>query len=70
LGALGCLAIGISGGEAVAETPSQADIAGQLMPEANAGPGHCREPGTPVGNLRPIDRTPPRHERCLKRRIA
>jgi len=32
LGALGCLAIGISGGEAVAETPSQADIAGQLMP--------------------------------------
>jgi OmpA-OmpF porin, OOP family len=34
LGALGCLAIGISGGEAVAETPSQADIAGQLMPQA------------------------------------
>src|SRR5260370_6889424 len=34
LGALGYLAIGISGGEAVAETPSQADIAGQLMPQA------------------------------------
>jgi outer membrane protein OmpA-like peptidoglycan-associated protein len=34
LGALGCLAVGISGGEAVAETPSQADIAGQLMPQA------------------------------------
>ncbi len=34
LGALGCLVIGINGGEAVAETPSQADIAGQLMPQA------------------------------------
>src|SRR3984893_4396600 len=34
LGALGCLAIGISGVEAVAETPSQADIAGLLMPQA------------------------------------
>jgi len=34
LGALGCLAIGISSGEAVAETPSQADIAGQLIPNA------------------------------------
>jgi outer membrane protein OmpA-like peptidoglycan-associated protein len=34
LGALGCLAIGICSSAAVAETPSQADIAGQLIPNA------------------------------------
>jgi len=39
-------------------------------PQARAAPAHCREPGTPIGNLRAIGPTPLHHERCGERRIA
>jgi hypothetical protein len=54
IGALGCFAIGISAGQAAAEAPTQAYIAGQLMPKILVA-----NRGLPVGGVAAEQPTPP-----------
>jgi OOP family OmpA-OmpF porin len=54
MGALGCFAIGISAGQAAAEAPTQAYIAGQLMPKILVA-----NRGLPVGGVAAQQPTPP-----------